>query len=327
MVVAHKTQTVSHLGIGASEIAAICGLNPFASPWDVWLRKTGQVAEFEGNAFTEWGHRLEPAIRQKYADDTGLMVRVPHESMFSMERPWARATPDGIAFDKRASTEHLLQCKNVGTWIGKSWENGPPVYVQLQEQWEMYVTGLGRADVAALIGGSDYRVFTVHRDDKSIADLLTIADDFWRKVETRTPPSVDDSDACRQHFEGRIKATPVEIIADKQTEKLFEEWHTLTLQQKATKKRIETIRNLVRQQLAEADATRILSSIGAASYAHHDEPKPVSVTDWEHVARLIGSAKCEGDEFAELVTAATKTATPAKKAPTLYAPREWGKES
>lgn len=329
MVTALKQQNLSHAGIGASEIAAICGLNPFASPWDVWLRKTGQSAEFEGNAFTEWGHRLEPAIRQKYADDTSSLVHVPRESLFSSERAWARATPDGIVLtgpDDRAWS-HLLQCKNVGTWVGKSWDDAPPVYVQLQEQWEMYVTGLARADVAALIGGSDYRVFTVHRDDKAIGDLLTIADDFWKKVESRTPPAVDESDACRQHFESRIKGTKVEVVADEQTDRLFHEWRDLTMQAKATKKRIETIRNLVRQQLAEADAHRILSSIGAASYSKPTDPEPVSETDWEHVARLLGSAKCSNDEFAELVAGATTTVTPNKKTPTLYAPREWGKET
>lgn len=35
-------QELSRHGIGASEIAAIAGLNPYASPWGVWPAKTGQ---------------------------------------------------------------------------------------------------------------------------------------------------------------------------------------------------------------------------------------------------------------------------------------------
>jgi len=326
-MVAVATQKLSSSGIGASEIAAIAGLNPYASPWDVWLKKTGQVPDVEQNAPMEWGHRLEPAIRQKYCDETNELVHVPGESLFSKEFPWARATPDGVAVDDKGfpNWKHLLQCKNVGTWVEKAWSDAPPVYVQLQEAWEMMVTGLPRADVAVLIGGNDFRIYTVHRDQKVIDDLLTIASDFWKKVETRTPPPVDESEACKRHFEKKLKREAIEVIADGETEQLFTEWHTLVRRMKADEKRVETIRNLVRQQMAEAGATIIKSSIGDAKLSLPETPAPKSETNWKHVAELLGSRAPK--KFAELVKAATTTSTPSAKAPTLYAPRSWAKES
>jgi len=48
--------------IGASEIGAILGVNPYMSPVDVWMVKTLRKPEFEGNAATERGLILEPAI-------------------------------------------------------------------------------------------------------------------------------------------------------------------------------------------------------------------------------------------------------------------------
>jgi len=325
----HRQQLSRH-GIGASEIASICNMNPYASPWDVWLRKTGQAPDQEENAPMEWGIRLEPAIRQKYADETRSLIHVPRESLFSKEHAWARATPDGIVVNEPSTWplptwKHLLQCKNVGQWVGKSWDGGPPVYVHLQEQWEMYVTGLARADVAVLIGGNDFRVYTVHRDDKAISDLVTIAEAFWRKVESRTAPPVDDSDACKEHFERRLKRdSAIEVTADDDTERLFEEWRTLRLRQKADDKREKTIRNLVRQQLAEAGATVVRSTLGDAQLTAPAPPSPLSVVNWKYVAELVGSAK--PDEFAEIVKSATATLTPEAKAPTLYAPRNWAKE-
>lgn len=331
-----RTQTLSRHGIGASEIAAICSMNPYASPWDVWLAKTGQAPEPDESEPMEWGHRLEPAIRQKYVDDTGAMVHVPPASLFSEQTPWARATPDGVVVKPDPNVEetgwlgtwqHLLQCKNVGTWVGRDWEAGPPVYVQLQEMWELYVTGLERADVAVLIGGNDFRIYTVHRSDKTITDLVTIAEDFWRKVESRTPPPVDDSDACRQHFERQLKREPVELVADTDAERLFEEWRAITMRQKLDKKRVETIRNEVRKMMAEAGATIVRSTLGDATLTIPSEPQATDVVNWKHVAELLGSTKCKADEFAELVKAATATLTPSPKAPTLYAPRNWSKES
>src|SRR5689334_16414020 len=102
---AHKQQ-LSSLGIGASEISAVVGMNPYASPWSIWLRKTGQAPDVEETEPMEWGNRLEPAIRQKYVDVTGHSVYVPPKSMFSEERPWARATPDGIVVEQTQVAKH-----------------------------------------------------------------------------------------------------------------------------------------------------------------------------------------------------------------------------
>jgi putative phage-type endonuclease len=256
-------QNLSNVGIGASEISAVCGLNPYASPWDIWLRKTGQAEGFTGNAFTEWGHRLEPAIRQAYADKTGATIEVPGDSMFHPECAWARATPDGFVIEKGTRVS-LVQCKNVGAWVEKSWKEAPPDYVQLQEQWEMYVTELSRADVAVLIGGNDFRIYTIHRDNKVIADLVTIASNFWHHVETRTPPKIDGSDACQQHIEKRYadKASAIEVTADHDLEQRLAEWQRLHKQAKETESTIKVIKNEVRQVLAEAQADRIRSLVG-----------------------------------------------------------------
>jgi putative phage-type endonuclease len=264
-------QELSRQGIGASEISTVCGMNPFQSPWDLWQTKIGEREPFEGNAMTDWGHRLEPVIRQAYVDQTGAVVYVPMESIFSKETPWARATPDGIVLSSpigdpsRDIWQHLLQIKNVGFWVGRDWEQAPPAYVQLQEQWELYVTGLQRADVAALVAGNDFRVFTIHRDDKVIRDLLAIATDFWRRVEQRIPPEIDNSEACKEHFEKRFaKANAVELVATSEIESLFEQWRTHAKTVKAASKEVERIRNVVRSHFAEAQADRIISSIGVA---------------------------------------------------------------
>ena len=335
-----QRQSLSRHGIGASEIAAITGLHPYASPWDVWLRKTGQAPDVEETEPMEWGIRLEPAIRQKYVDHTRSCVAVPLSSMFHAEHQWARATPDGIVVGEvdakhgqymlapdKEKWRHLLQCKNVGTWAARDWEAGPPVYVQLQEMWEMHVTGLTRADVAVLIGGNEFRVYTVHRDDKTITDLVTIAEDFWRKCESRTPPKIDDSEACQKHFEKRLKREAIELVADEETEVLFAEWMTLKSRQKADDKREKTIRNLVREQMADAGATIIKSQLGDAKLTIPADPTSKSVVNWKHVAELLGSTKCTPAEFAELVAGATATLTPEPTAPVLYAPRNWSKES
>ncbi len=324
------TQTLSHFGVGASEISAVAGMNPYASPWDVFCRKTGETPDSPMTEPMEWGHRLEPAIRQKYVDDTKEAVYVPDTSLFHPEIAWARATPDGIALhgpenagSVHTTWKHLLQCKNVSQWVGKAWEVAPPDYVQLQEQWEMYVTGLSRADVAVLIGGSEFRIYTVHRDDKMIADLVAIASAFWRRVETRTPPPIDESPACKEHFERRLrKAAPVELVANDEVDEMFATWRQLNSEAKRIEKRVNEIRNHVRAHLADAQASRLVTNFGTASLLK-SEPKTKTDTNWRLVAELLGTKA--PDEFKELVSANTTTTVTDEKV-TLYAPREWQKD-
>ncbi len=48
--------------IGSSDAAAIIGVDPYQSKDDVWLVKTGQAADFDGNEATERGNLLEPVL-------------------------------------------------------------------------------------------------------------------------------------------------------------------------------------------------------------------------------------------------------------------------
>lgn len=257
------TQQRSNFGIGASEISTVCGMNPFSSPWDLWTRKIGEAPDVEQNEPMEWGNRLESAIRQKYCDETGFTVEVPKESMFHPEHPFARATPDGIVFGPERIG--LVQIKNVSFWLGREWEVAPPAYVQLQTQWEMLVAGDSRNDVAALIAGNEFRLFTVHRDDATIAHLVTIALDFWHRVEKRIPPEIDNSDVCREHLEKRFaKSNAVELVANDEIESLFSAWRQNTLALKQADAELKRIRNVVRSHLADAQADRIVSSTGVA---------------------------------------------------------------
>jgi putative phage-type endonuclease len=323
------TQTLSRHGIGASEISTIAGCNPYETEWGLYLRKTGQAPDIDPTPPIEWGHRLEPAIRQAYADKTGATMHVPSESLFSAEHNWARATPDAIVLagtEPLAPWDYLMQAKNVGYWPGKDWDEGPPVYVQLQELWEMYVTTLARADVAALIAGSDFRIYTVHRAEGMITDLVDIAAAFWRRVERREPPNIDGSEACRDHFTRRLaKVRPVELRADGDLEDVMCRWHDARADLKRAESLVERMRNTVLSSLDGARADRIVSSVGTAKLARTDE-KTHKDTNWKYVAEMLAAATGARETFAELAKAATTTTTkPATVC--LKEPREWSKES
>lgn len=66
-------------GIGSSDAAAAVGLNPYKSPLELWLEKTGRVEVVEQRedmeAATYWGTLLEPLVAAAYTAKTGNKVR------------------------------------------------------------------------------------------------------------------------------------------------------------------------------------------------------------------------------------------------------------
>lgn len=335
------TQELSRLGLGASEIAAVAGLNPHASPWDVWLAKTGQ-AQFNGNEFTEWGQRLEPAIRLRYCDETGAIVVVPSGSMFHAIHEWVRATPDGMIWDgatperiedlrhsspetlRDSKASRLFQAKNVNEWAARmaGWSDACPDHVQLQEQWEMLVTGAPEADVCALIGGNTWVMHRVFFDARIANDLLEIGAAFMRNLEQGIQPKVDGSDACSRHLRAQLRKRDaiVEVVADEDLESAVQTWHDAHVEIARANARKEAARSKVMAAIAAAGATRLVTSVG------HINVKAGTTrqnTDWEHVARLVASATgMDRNEFANLVDDATKRTT---TEPTISAPKTWSK--
>lgn len=337
-------QRLSDFGIGASEISSVVGLNPYRSRHELWEEKVGERAPFDGNEATEWGLLTEPAIRKAYELKTGARLIVPPGSLFHPEIPFARATPDAIVVNDNAPAmvpgfenhvparwwAHLLQLKNTGYWPGKAWDQGPPDWVVLQEQWEMFVVSaqpdappIDRADVAACIGGGFPHFFTVHRDEKIVSDLVKAAHAFWRLVETRTPPDVDDSEACRSYWLRRARAGAELVVPYADAKDVADEYMRAWGDARRADRRLEAAKTAVARLCGEAAAGGVEAGDGSTIklQARAGQRK----TDWEHVARLCAQrAGMSSDELAALVAENTRTGAPSTA---VVAPRAWGKES
>lgn len=175
------------LGIGGSDASVVAGANPYRSRWELYRDKVGEGAETPDNDAMRWGRLLEPAMRQAFTEDTGLAVELCG-LLAHQDRPWQLHTPDGITADGG-----LYEAKTVGAWAAEQWEDGQVAdHAELQVQHGMAVTGLTHAWVVALVGGRDWRIRLVQRDEDLIRTLTTLEDTFWRDhVLTRTPPELD----------------------------------------------------------------------------------------------------------------------------------------
>ena len=183
-------------GIGASEIAAIAGINPWKAPIDVWLDKTGKTERQPENKKMALGHWMEPVICGLYAEDQGCeLVECP--TVQHPDHPWALATPDR----KRLDRERLVEAKNVGARLTYHWAQGElPDYVMSQLQWQQWVTGIHEADAAAMLGGGDFVIRPGNFIPEVAETLAQIGEEFWfDHVQADMPPPIDASDGWKKY--------------------------------------------------------------------------------------------------------------------------------
>lgn len=187
-------------GIGGSDAAAAVGLNPYMSPLELWLIKTGRDANLprpdpqDTSEPVYWGTLLEPIVAASYTKQTGNKVRRVNAVLQHPTIPFMLANVDREVVGCR--DVQLLECKTAGEFGARLWRDGVPEYVQLQVQHQLAVTGRQAADVAVLICGQRLEVHHVVRDDSLIARLIELEAAFWRFVETDTSPPADGSDSA-----------------------------------------------------------------------------------------------------------------------------------
>lgn len=178
-------------GLGSSDMPRVVGVSPHGGPIDVYLDKLGLNERKESDE-QDLGNEFEEAIAQRYARRTGIELYPGPGTMPHRDHAWALATPD------RTRGRALVEIKLVGAGMLHLWRDGLAAHVEVQVQWQMEVCDVERADVAALLGGTDFRIFPVERDRELGADLLALGEDFWtHHVLAREPPPMSGEDARR----------------------------------------------------------------------------------------------------------------------------------
>lgn len=179
-------------GIGGSDAAAILGINPWKTPMDVWLEKTGEFEdEPRDNEKMYWGNVLEDVVAKEFSIRTGLRVRRRNAILKHKKHNFMIANVDRLVIGHKAG----LECKTAGHYASDDWEMGVPEFYQAQVQHYMAVTGYEAWYVVVLIAGQEFKFFKLTRDNQFIKDMIDAERDFWQKVQNMTPPPIDGTKA------------------------------------------------------------------------------------------------------------------------------------
>lgn len=183
------------LGIGGSDIGAICGLSPWKSPLAVYLEKRG-LAHVAENEWQAMGRAFEPAIIAEYERRTGLKVTTGIAQMEDAEREWKIGNPDGIVGNVRG-----VEAKNVrwadGQWGDEGTDAIPQTYIA-QCHWYLSIVKPREMlwDVAVVFGGCDFCIYRVTFNPRLSVVLTDVGKRFWyENVLPAVPPPPEPRDA------------------------------------------------------------------------------------------------------------------------------------
>ncbi len=193
--------------IGGSDVAAIMGMNPWKTAYRVYQEKRKEVEDWQGNQATDWGKRMEPALRQWYSDVTGRPVRLPDKIIVSGKYPFMGASLDGYTDDGRIV--EIKTARNVRGW-GEPGTNEIPEYYVLQVQHYMIVTGFEVTDIPVSIAGGPPELYEVPADRELQEMIIEVCANFWRRVQEGNPPDpVTYADAVQRYGKSAAVGTVV----------------------------------------------------------------------------------------------------------------------
>lgn len=322
--------------LGASEVAAACGISPHRRPIEVWARKVGLAPAEDAATARRFrlGHAMEEAVAGEYRELCGLRTsemsgyNVPYlleareewpdhdGTVFHSEHSWATATPDRVVVASNGGEwkpTRLVELKTTAGFGAQEWDGyegtdgfyvgDVPIDYEAQCLWQMLVTGVHACDLAVLINGSEFRAYHIAWNEAAAMALFARAEKWWSSyVTTRVAPPSDGSDAWGDVWE-KLHPEPkpgLMMKADAETCALAKRYVELTATEAAAKKEKERIK----QTFIE----RIGDDLG---YGNRDEGVKVTWdrgdkgrTDWQQVAKAMN---------ADAETIAKHTAEPTRR--------------
>lgn len=176
-------------GIGGSDIGVIFGKSQFKSPYTLWAEKSNLLPDNDSTIPMRLGTALEPAIRQFFQDENKDWLTVHETGTWqSTEYSWMKANPDGI-IEWADGSLGVLEIKHSATYVSEI-----PESWKLQVLWYLYVLGLKRGVVCAVIGGR-YTEFEVIWDESLVLAMKGRVRGFYGLIESGIAPDYDGSNS------------------------------------------------------------------------------------------------------------------------------------
>jgi len=285
------------LAIGASEAAAVLGVSPYMTAWDLYELKRGQRSRGDDDRTDDElralsrGTRWEPVVLAEYAEASEGMIVEPGAhfgraghlvTVANRAFPWLRESPDAFAIDKWGTFGHVeaKTAMDRDAWTQDSgaiidrWSDGseelvPPHYA-VQAYVQLAVTGLPWNDLCALVpsgGWLEVRWVRLMRDEATQSEIVDALTEWRERHLVRGEvPEVDGSAACNRYLAREFQSVddrPARVATSDEADAM-RELATLRAQAKTAETRTKELTN--RLAASAGDHRVTLSNAKGAPY-------------------------------------------------------------
>ena len=284
-------------GIGGSDNGTMFDLNKYKSRMHLWKDKTGQ-SDPDDDEMSEpayWGTVQEDTVAREFSKRTGLKVE---KCNYMIKRGCQIANVDRLVCDgnKRSFVKGkfrgkaILECKTASEYVKDQWgEPGtdeiPETYI-LQVQQYMDILGAEVCYVAVLIGGNDFRIYTVVYDPDIAKYIREESENFWNDyVLTGIAPEPRTAAEIQELFSKSHRET---VVASSDIEDVLN-------QLKETKEKIKELKEnetILKDQVCVylSDKEDLINPQGD-TLATWRSAKPSKKTAWQKVAEELEASE------------------------------------
>lgn len=294
-------------GVGASEIAVLCGLSRWSSPAAIWESKV-RGEGLEPTYAMRLGLAIEDPIAVVWADmNDRYLVRV--DTLQHPTMPYALATPDrGVYVSPRTQApgelaqnigdaERALQVKSTNWRMRRFWgEDGTdqiPSDFLCGAHWEGAVSGLERVTFAVDFDKTALHTFEVVVRLSAFEAMYEIAERFMvDNVEAQVPPDPDDTERygeflLREFPKAINRAAPPRVMVPEHEPEVYAAVELFARLEAATA-RMKKLRQKARNQITRAigHGTGISGTWGKITWLQN---KDSTLTDWKAYAHSLAT--------------------------------------
>lgn len=231
--------------ITGTDLGAILGFDPRKQLIDVWIEKVkGKDVNRDINDRMRAGLYLEQGAAEWYTDVTGIELK----KVDFVQNGIFGGSPDRVPVDSKYD-DLVIEIKIVSRdqWMhwGEDGTDQVPMQYLLQCAWYMMLLDRPRCDLAAIIGGNDFRVYHLQRNMDLETKMIAAANKFWQKfiIEGQQPP-VSASESYKNYLQQEYSTVKGDFLPA--TDEVYNqalEVQELELQIEALEERVGKIKN------------------------------------------------------------------------------------
>jgi putative phage-type endonuclease len=243
--------------LGGSEIPIICGVSSFdKTALDVYFSKVNpaivELTKDDPNyEAAYWGTKQEEIIAERYAEERNVIVQTQPTLIRHPKYPFIACNIDRWVGNK----EYILECKTAHFYKMKKWgeqgtDNIPESYL-IQCAYYASICDVPKVDIAVLIGGQDFRIYTYNRNKDLENKIVKIGVNFWHNhIEKRIPPKCVNT---KDTFNLFPQSNHHEIVAESNIMEKWEQLKSLKEEEVRIQSTIEQLKTDIQEFMRDYD--------------------------------------------------------------------------